>query len=109
QKNSPGYLSLPSQETKQPKCLHTGENAWISPLSSLNTHAVRFTLDSYHPSTCSTSQSTRCGSSVISSTERLTFVNPPESDAVCKTGSTANRNIGTSIPAAINPPNPVKE
>src|SRR5699024_11018376 len=101
--------SFPSHDTKQPKCVQIGENACISPSSSLYTHAVCFTSDSYHPSTCSTSQSTLCGSLVISSTDKLTFVRSPDSHEVFHTCSLANLKFGLRIHGAINPPKPVSE
>src|SRR5699024_4770613 len=93
--------SLPSHETTQPKCLQMGESATMSPSSFLYTQAVLLTSDSYHPSTCSTVHSIRCGSSVISSTAKFTFVYSPDLEGF-NTGSIAMRNIGTSIPAANN-------
>src|SRR5699024_3616298 len=101
--------SFPSHDTKQPKCVQIGENACISSSSSLYTHAVCFTSDSYHSSTCSTSQSTLCGSLVISSTDKLTFIRSPDSSAVFITRSMANLTFGIIILAAINPPKPVSE
>src|SRR5699024_3912549 len=97
---------LPSHVTLHPKCLHSGEWAIISPSSFLNTHAAFVTSDSYQPSTCSTCHSTRCGSDVISSTDKPTFVNSLSVDG-CKTGSTAMRSIGVKTLAAIKPPRPV--
>src|SRR5699024_8690373 len=93
---------LPSHVTKHPKCLHIGECAMISS-SSLNTQATLVVLDSYQPSSISTTHSTRCGSSVISLTSNPTFCKSPAAED-CSTGSTAKRSIGVSIPAAINPP-----
>src|SRR5699024_10991399 len=101
--------SFPSHDTKQPKWVQIGENACISPSSSLYTHAVWFTSDSYHPSTCSTSQSTLCGALVISSTDKLTFVTSPDSPAVFNTGSLAICKFRIRISAAMMPPKPVSE